>query len=67
MIVRVEDVECDVSLPTMSRETVMLHLDPYARISYNLLQASIAINAIDSERVGPVSFMHYFPPMIGRY
>ncbi|EAU88937.1 hypothetical protein CC1G_10583 [Coprinopsis cinerea okayama7 len=47
---RVEDVEDDVILPPLTHESVLLELDPLAVISYNNLQAAIAINAVDSER-----------------
>lgn len=50
----VEDIEGDVTLPPITQETIFLDLDAYARVSYNALQAAIAINAIDSERVGTV-------------
>jgi len=39
-----------VSLPPLMQETVLLDLDPLAAKSYNALQATIMINAIDSER-----------------
>lgn len=48
--VRIEDIEKEVTLPPIQQETVFLDLDPYAVLSYNAMQAVIAINAIDSER-----------------
>ncbi|KAH6902291.1 SNF2 family N-terminal domain-containing protein [Coprinopsis sp. MPI-PUGE-AT-0042] len=47
---RVEDVEAEVVLPPLTHESVLLELDPLLAISYNALQAVIAINAVDSER-----------------
>ena len=47
---RYEDVEQDMRLPILYNETVLLDMDPYAVKTYNILQAMIAINAIDSER-----------------
>lgn len=54
-IERIEDVEKEVSLPPMRQETVLLDLDPYAVMTYNIMQATIVINAVDSERIGLVS------------
>ncbi|KAH6894963.1 SNF2 family N-terminal domain-containing protein [Coprinopsis sp. MPI-PUGE-AT-0042] len=47
---RVEDVEAEIVLPPLTHESVLLELDPLLAISYNALQAVIAINAVDSER-----------------
>ena len=43
-------MERDVRLPILHNETVLLDMDPYAVKTYNLIQAQIVINAIDSER-----------------
>ncbi|KAG0701768.1 P-loop containing nucleoside triphosphate hydrolase protein [Suillus ampliporus] len=47
---RIEDVEKEVVLPPMQHIPIYMDLDAYAVKSYNAMQASIAINAIDSER-----------------
>lgn len=52
---RIDDVEKDVLLPSLKQETVLLDLDPLQMMSYNAMQAAIAINAVDSERTDQVS------------
>lgn len=47
---RIEDVEEEVVLPPMRHAPIYMDLDAYAAKSYNAMQASIAINAIDSQR-----------------
>ncbi|KAH7889500.1 P-loop containing nucleoside triphosphate hydrolase protein [Phlebopus sp. FC_14] len=55
---RIEDVEKDIILPPMRHDTVYMDLGQYALKSYNAMQASIAINAIDSERRGQDYLFH---------
>ena len=52
---RIEDVEKEVLLPMLTQETVLLDLDPYSLKTYNVMQAGIILNAVDSERVDQVS------------
>ncbi|KAJ3971109.1 P-loop containing nucleoside triphosphate hydrolase protein [Lentinula raphanica] len=54
----VTDVEKEISLPKLTQETVLLDLDPLMILSYNALQASISINAIDSERTDQDYLFH---------
>ncbi|KAI0705927.1 SNF2 family N-terminal domain-containing protein [Cytidiella melzeri] len=55
---RVEDVEREVTLPPLQQETVLLDLDPYAVITYNIMQSAIVTNVVDSERVGSDYLLH---------
>ena len=52
---RIQDIEKEVLLPLLHHETVLLDLDPMAVKTYNVLQGSIAINLVSSEREGAVS------------
>ncbi|KAJ7143180.1 SNF2 family N-terminal domain-containing protein [Mycena crocata] len=47
---QITDVEKEVILPPVTQELVLLDLEPLALKSYNAMQATIAINAIDSQR-----------------
>ena len=55
---RIEDIEKEVVLPAINQEIVLMDLDPYAVLSYNAMQAIVAINAIDSERRDEVCSFH---------
>ena len=48
----------------MQQETVLLDMDPYAVVTYNVMQSSIVINAVDSERTGTVSIFAMRPIVI---
>ncbi|KAI0819002.1 SNF2 family N-terminal domain-containing protein [Irpex lacteus] len=55
---RVEDIENEVTLPPLQQETILLDMDPYAVMTYNVMQSSVVINAVDSERVGSDYLLH---------
>ncbi|GJE96414.1 DEAD/DEAH box helicase [Phanerochaete sordida] len=55
---RIQDIEREVLLPTLHQETVLLDLDPVAVRTYNVLQASIAVNLVTSEREGADWIFH---------
>ncbi|EKM55021.1 uncharacterized protein PHACADRAFT_142857 [Phanerochaete carnosa HHB-10118-sp] len=55
---RIEDIEKEVLLPMLDQETVLLDLEPMGVKTYNVLQASIAINAVTSEREGADWILH---------
>lgn len=48
---RIEDVEKDVRLPPLTHTTVYLDLEPASMRSYNVMQAMLVLNAVDSQRV----------------
>jgi hypothetical protein len=52
-------VESDIILPSLENKVILLDLDPYSMKSYNALQATIAINAIDSERKDEDYLFHH--------
>lgn len=52
-------MEDDVLLPPVTHESVLLDLDPLVVRSYNAMQATIAINAIDSQRTDQVALLAY--------
>lgn len=47
---RIDDIEQCVQLPPVTEETVLLDLDEYGQMSYNVILSLIAVNAVDSER-----------------
>lgn len=47
---RMEDIEAEVGLPTATKEVVMLDLHPMAAMTYNVILALVAGNAVDSDR-----------------
>ncbi|KZS89961.1 hypothetical protein SISNIDRAFT_488820 [Sistotremastrum niveocremeum HHB9708] len=46
----VREIEAEVQLPPLQKRVVSLDLDMISQKTYNVLQSSIAVNAIDSER-----------------
>ena len=41
----------------MSSEIVLLEMDVFGKKTYNVIQASIVVNAIDSERTDQVNYI----------
>ncbi|KAF4608242.1 hypothetical protein EYR40_000586 [Pleurotus pulmonarius] len=55
---RISDIETEITLPSLRTENIMLDLEPIAAKSYNAMQASIAVNAIDSQRTDQDYLFH---------
>ncbi len=51
---RAEELDYELDLPPYTHSTILLDLDYYAAKTYNMMQTAIAVNAVDSERTGPV-------------
>lgn len=54
----IEVVDSEVCLPPMTKETVLLRLEPMQAQTYNFIQSTIAVNAVDSERVDQDYIFH---------
>lgn len=55
---RAEDIEAEVPLPPLERQTVVLHLAPHEQKTYNVLQALITLNASLSHETDRDYFFH---------
>ncbi|KAF4579241.1 hypothetical protein EYR36_001051 [Pleurotus pulmonarius] len=55
---RISDIETEITLPSLRTENIMLDLEPIAAKSYNAMQASIVVNAIDSQRTDQDYLFH---------
>ncbi len=53
----VKDIEAEHPLPPVSQETVLLELHSFPAMTYNIIQAVIAINAVDSAMTDRVSHL----------
>ena len=53
-----EDIQADMILPPLTRDVILLEMDPWQAITYNVMQSVLAINAIDSERTDRDYFFH---------
>ncbi|KAI5122210.1 hypothetical protein M0805_002699 [Coniferiporia weirii] len=47
---RITDIERCVRLPPIREETVLLDLDEFGQMTYNVMLSFVAVNAVDSER-----------------
>jgi hypothetical protein len=54
-LLRVDEIDDQVPLPPLTHEHILIPLGKYSVLSYNAMQAAIAINAVDSERQHQVS------------
>lgn len=52
--IRISDIETEITLPPLRTDNILLDLEPIAAKSYNAMQASIVVNAIDSQRTDQV-------------
>ncbi|KZV96218.1 hypothetical protein EXIGLDRAFT_765592 [Exidia glandulosa HHB12029] len=55
---RIEEIETEVGLPPATKEVVRLDLHPMAALTYNVILALVAGNAVDSDRRDQDYFFH---------
>ncbi|KDQ33056.1 hypothetical protein PLEOSDRAFT_21950 [Pleurotus ostreatus PC15] len=55
---RISDIETEITLPPLRTDNILLDLEPIAAKSYNAMQASIVVNAIDSQRTDQDYLFH---------
>ncbi|KAJ8456942.1 hypothetical protein ONZ45_g18517 [Pleurotus djamor] len=55
---RISDIEQETTLPPLRTDTILLDLEPMAAKSYNAMQATIVINAVDSQRTDQDYLFH---------
>lgn len=64
-------MEAEVHLPPITKETVLLRLAPMQVQTYNIIQSTIVVNAVDSERKDEDYIFHpnvrLFSEIIGQF